>query len=76
MARLLIRPLAEQDLDQIWDYIALDDQDRAEMVMRTLYAKLGTLAHNPHMGRERSEIEQGVAKFCGWELRGVLCPIR
>jgi toxin ParE1/3/4 len=63
MPRLLIKPLAEQDLDGIWDYIAIDDQDRAEKVLRTLYSKMGTLAHNPYIGRERREIEAGLRSF-------------
>ncbi len=63
MARLLIRPLAEQDLDQIWDYIALHDQARAEAVVRDLYDRFGKLAHNPYMGRERAEIEEGLRSF-------------
>lgn len=63
MPRLLIRPLAEQDLDGIWDYIALDSQERAEAVLRNLYDKMGTLAHNPYIGRERSEIMSGLRSF-------------
>ena len=63
MSRLLIRPLAEQDLDAIWDYIAIRDPDRAESMIRTLYAKMGTFAHNPYMGRERPEIEPGLRSF-------------
>jgi toxin ParE1/3/4 len=63
MPRLLIKPLAEQDLDGIWDYIAIDNSDRAEKVLRTLYSKMGTLAHNPYIGRERKEIEAGLRSF-------------
>jgi toxin ParE1/3/4 len=63
MPRLLIRPLAEQDLDDIWDYIAISNSDQAEKVLRHLYAKMGTLTHNPYLGRERKEIEVGLRSF-------------
>jgi toxin ParE1/3/4 len=63
MPRLLIKPLAAQDLDEIWDYIAIDDLERAEKVLRTLYSKMGTLTHNPYIGRERKEIEAGLRSF-------------
>ncbi|MGB8700424.1 MAG: type II toxin-antitoxin system RelE/ParE family toxin [Thermosynechococcaceae cyanobacterium] len=63
MPRLIIRPLAEQDLDEIWDYIAISDPEQAEKVLRHLYAKMGTLAHKPYMGRERKEIAVGLRSF-------------
>jgi plasmid stabilization system protein ParE len=43
MPRIIIRPLAEQDLDDIWDYIAISNSNQAEKVLRHLYAKMGTL---------------------------------
>jgi toxin ParE1/3/4 len=63
MPRLIIRPLAEQDLDDIWDYIAISNSDQAEKVLRNLYAKMGTLTHNPYLGRERKDIEVGLRSF-------------
>jgi toxin ParE1/3/4 len=63
MPCLIIRPLAEQDLDDIWDYIAISNSDQAEKVLRHLYAKMGTLAHNPYLGRVRKDIEVGLRSF-------------
>jgi toxin ParE1/3/4 len=63
MPRLIIRPFAEQDLDDIWDYIAISNSDQAEKVLRHLYAKMGILTHNPYLGRERKEIEVGLRSF-------------
>jgi toxin ParE1/3/4 len=63
MARLTIRPLAEQDLDDIWDYIATSNLEQAEKTLRQLYAKMGTLAHNPYIGRERQELQEGLRSF-------------
>jgi toxin ParE1/3/4 len=63
MAQLLFRPSAERDLDEIWDYIAINNSDKAEKVLRNLYAKMGTLAHNPYLGRERKDLETGLRSF-------------
>ena len=63
MPKLIIRPLAEQDLDEIWDYIAVGSSSQAEKVLRHIYAKLGILAHNPYMGRAREELEIGLRSF-------------
>ena len=63
MPRLLFRPLAKQDLTDIWDYIAVDNADRAENVVRDIYGRLGKIAHNPYMGRARPEIEDGLRSF-------------
>ena len=43
MKQVLKRPLAEADLDEIWDYIAEDSPERASNFLRKLYAKMQTL---------------------------------
>jgi toxin ParE1/3/4 len=43
MEQVLKRPLAEADLDEIWDYIAEDSPERASNFLRKLYAKMQTL---------------------------------
>ena len=63
MPRLLFRPLAEQDLQDIWDYIAEDSPERGEKLIRDIYSKLGTIAHNPYIGKARPEIEQEIRSF-------------
>ena len=52
-----------QDLDDIWDYIAQDNQDAADGFIDLLREKCQLLAETPEMGRERPEITDGVRSF-------------
>jgi toxin ParE1/3/4 len=57
------RPLAEADLDEIWDYIVEDSPERASNFLRKLYAKMQTLATNPNIGRKRNKLLPGLRSF-------------
>lgn len=76
MARLLFRPLAETDLKDIWDYIATDDPNQAEKIIRDIYSKLGTVAHNPYIGRARPEIEAALRSFPIGRYVAFYCPLQ
>lgn len=49
--RIVWRPLAEADLDDIIDYIAQDNPARAEAFGQELRDKTSSLARHPKMGR-------------------------
>ena len=51
---------AEEDLIDIWTYIALDDERAADRVLDALERKTTLLARNPNIGRERFDIAAGV----------------
>jgi toxin ParE1/3/4 len=51
MAQLIFRPLAEQDLDDIWFHIAQDNPDAADRTVDLLRDKCLLLASTPLMGR-------------------------
>ena len=51
---------AEQDLIDLWDYIAQDNRRAADRVFDLLVRKSKLLAHNPNVGRSREEIGAGV----------------
>jgi toxin ParE1/3/4 len=63
MGRLVVRPQALADLDDIFDYIAEDSLDQAIAFTRKLYGQMETLAANPGMGRSRSELLPGLRSF-------------
>jgi toxin ParE1/3/4 len=63
MPCIFFRPLAETDLSDIWDYISADSPERGEKLIRDIYSKLGTIAHNPYIGKARPEIEQDLRSF-------------
>ncbi|MDP1774020.1 MAG: type II toxin-antitoxin system RelE/ParE family toxin [Methylobacter sp.] len=50
MPRLLKRPEAESDLDEIWWYIAQDSQHNADMFLDRIQEKCLLLAEFPQMG--------------------------
>lgn len=50
MPRILRRPLALQDLDQIWVYIALDNPKAADDFIARIEEKCRLLAEHPNIG--------------------------
>jgi toxin ParE1/3/4 len=66
MKQVFKRPLADADLDEIWDYIAADSPERAVNFLRKLYAKMQSLATSPNIGCRRDELLPGLRSFpCG-----------
>lgn len=63
MGRLVVRPQALTDLDDIFDYIAEDSLDRAIAFVRKLYGQLEKLATSPGMGRRRDQLLSGLRSF-------------
>lgn len=58
--RLVIKPLAEQDLEAIGDYIARDNPARAVTFVRELREQCKRITGNPLGYRERSELTPGL----------------
>jgi toxin ParE1/3/4 len=58
--RLVITPLAEQDLEAIADYIAADNPGRAVTFVRELRAQCQRIALNPPGYRLRPELGDGI----------------
>jgi toxin ParE1/3/4 len=63
MPRLTRNPLLREDLIEIWTYIAKDNADAADRLLDRIEEKFVTLAHNPGMGRMRSDIGPEVRHF-------------
>jgi toxin ParE1/3/4 len=63
MAQVARRPLAATDILEIWDYIAEDSLDEADLWVDRLDEKLGLLATQPSMGRARNELAAGLRSF-------------
>lgn len=60
MVRILRRPLAGTDIDDIWDFIAEDSVTQADAWVDRLDTKLRLLATQPLIGRARSELSSGL----------------
>ncbi len=63
MNELIISPEAEQDLVDIWVYIAEDSPANADNYIDKLITKAEVLAKNNLIGSERNELAQGLRCF-------------
>jgi toxin ParE1/3/4 len=54
---------AEDDLVDIWLYVAQDNPDAADRVLEDLDRRWAQLADNPHIGRARPDIAPDVRYF-------------
>jgi toxin ParE1/3/4 len=55
--------LSESDYREIWHYIAADNPDAADALLRKIDAKLDLYAANPMMGTDRSRLGRGLRSF-------------
>jgi toxin ParE1/3/4 len=58
--RVLKRPLAELDLDDIWWYIAQDNPEAADRLLDRIEEQCQSLARFPEMGISREELMPGL----------------
>jgi toxin ParE1/3/4 len=56
MGRIQRTPRADQDLEELWFFIAQDDPIAADRWLDTLEEKIGLLADHPLMGPARPDI--------------------
>lgn len=55
MAKFTVAPLADADLDEIWNYISEYNEDAAAKFMRDLARKFQLLADNKEIGRRQDD---------------------
>lgn len=60
MARYLVSPLAEQDIESIGDYIALDNPQRALTFIAELRNQCARIASSPKAFRARPELGENI----------------
>lgn len=63
MASIRRRPLARQDLIEIWTYVAADNEAAADGVLDRIDGVLAMLADNPQAGRQRPELAPALRSF-------------
>jgi len=63
MLRILKSPEAENDLDEIWLYIAQDNPYYADKLLDEIEETSRKLARFPNMGRNRDELHLGLQSF-------------
>lgn len=60
MLKILKSPQAENDLDEIWWYIAQDNPDNADKLLDEIEETSRKLAQFPDMGRNRDDLYPGL----------------
>lgn len=63
MLRILKRPEAEKDLEDIWLYIASDNPDKADKFLDEIEETSHKIAQFTNLGRNRDELHQGLRSF-------------
>jgi toxin ParE1/3/4 len=63
MARVIRSPLAEEDFREIWRYIAQDNPDAADALLRRIDEKLLLYSDHPRMGTSRESWSPGLRSF-------------
>jgi toxin ParE1/3/4 len=61
--KLVVTSLAEDDLAEIWCFIAADDPEAADRFVAGLQTRCQLLADAPEMGRARPELAAGLRGF-------------
>ncbi len=56
MSEFILSPAAEQDLDEIWEYIAADNVDAADRWLTKLEKATQTVADMPGIGHTRKDL--------------------
>jgi plasmid stabilization system protein ParE len=74
MARVRKTVLAEQDLEEIWLYIAADNIVAADALIDKLVEKSVLLAANAELGRAPAGNPRRLAQLSGRQLHLVLSP--
>ncbi|MEO6341234.1 MAG: type II toxin-antitoxin system RelE/ParE family toxin [Caulobacteraceae bacterium] len=65
--RIVLSRAAQQDLDALFDWIALDGgMDRAEAILRRIDETLFNLASSPGIGRLRRDLDGAPRSFAIW----------
>jgi antitoxin ParD1/3/4/toxin ParE1/3/4 len=63
MKRFVLTPLAEQDLNEIWEFIGGDSVDAANRVLGKIEAAIYKLTENPGLGHLREDLADRRHRF-------------
>lgn len=56
MIPLTITDMARTDLDTIWEYIAEDNPEHADRILRSIYEEILRVGHSPGLGHRRTDL--------------------
>jgi plasmid stabilization system protein ParE len=70
MSNYILSPLARQDLNDIWDYIAQDDFDAADRIINEIHDAILLMSSMPGIGHLREDLTDEPLRF--WPVRRYL----
>jgi plasmid stabilization system protein ParE len=56
MTGFVLHPDAVKDLDEIWEYISLNNSDAADLIREEIYDAIQSLVPFPHVGHSRADL--------------------
>ena len=63
MTAYVVTPLAQADLDGIWDHVAADNPTAADRLLERFQETFAILARHPSIGQARDELRPGLRSF-------------
>jgi toxin ParE1/3/4 len=63
VSEVILSELAEEDLIDIWVFVARDDLRAANRLLEQIYEKCQLLSHSPKAGRKRPELDRSIRSF-------------
>jgi toxin ParE1/3/4 len=63
MSRFVLHPEAYADLDEIWEYIAADNQNAADRLLEEIHDTIQSLATFPYQGHNRPDLTSRPLRF-------------
>lgn len=70
MASIIVAPGVENELWEIWEFIAKDNPEAATRVVEAAKATFRTLAENPALDRKRSFKNRRLRDVRSWQVSG------
>ena len=70
MSGYILSPLAVQDLDDLWEFIARNNLDAADRILEEIYEAIQHLVHMPLIGHIREDLADRSHRF--WPVRDFL----
>jgi len=70
LARIILAPCIEDELWDIWEFIARDNPDAATRVIEATKATFRTLSENPALGRVRRFHNPRLNEIRSWQVSG------
>jgi len=71
-----IAPLAQNDLDQIWSYVARESLAAADRLIALFHQKFLLLSSQPFMGESREELQPDLRAFSVGNYAVLYRPVR